>query len=235
MTHPPMPTLRSLLCASALALATAPAGAQVVTLDEGAFVISRGRQPVGREQFSIRRPPRTDGVSFVASATVVYEENARRLSPALSTDSLGAAVAYQVETRQSGETTERLSGTVGRGRFSARSQTPRGESAREYVVNGGALVLDDGIFHQYYFLGLGGRSGPVSVIEPRRNAQMVLRVQLVGEETLDVGGTPVRARHFVLTSAAEPERHVWLDASSRVLKVTIPAKSVEAIREEPPK
>jgi hypothetical protein len=209
--------------------------AQVVTLDEGAFVISQAKQQVGREQFSIRRPPRSGAVTYVASGTVVYETEGRRLSPALSTDSGGSAVAYQVEARSGTETAERLSATIGRGRFSARSQTTRGESAREYVVGDGAFVVDDGIYHQYYFLNLANRNGVVHLVEPKRNAQITMRVQSVGDETIDVGGTKLKARHVTLSSSGEAERHVWVDASNRVLKVTIPSKGIEAVREDPPK
>src|SRR5687768_11126912 len=200
--NPLMQTLRCVaLAATVVSLGLLPAsttGAQVVTLDEGAFLITRRNQPIGREEFSIRRPPpRSDGVTYVASATVVYDD--RRLAPALSTDSFGTTVAYQLERRRGTETEERLGGSVGRGRFTARSQTAKGESAREYVVGNGALVLDDDVFHQYYFLALSNRVGAVAVIEPRKNAQVTMRVQSLGEESLVIGGTSLRARHLVLS------------------------------------
>jgi hypothetical protein len=233
-----MTTPRSVaLVATVVAFGLLPAptaDAQVVTIDEGAFIISRRNQQIGREEFSIRRPPpRSDGVTYVASATVVYDD--RRLAPALSTDSFGTTLAYQLERRRGTETEERLSGSVGRARFTARSLTQRGESAREYVVGDGALVLDEDVFHQYYFLALANRIGPVAVIEPRKNSQATMRVQSVGEEPLVIGGTSLRARHLVLTSATQPERHVWVDANNRVLKVSIPEQGILAIREEPPR
>ena len=77
-------------------------------------------------------------------ATVSYED--RKLSPALRTSQTGAPLAYQIEVRSGSETQQSLRGQIGRGRFSARIQTPQGESAREYIVADGALILvEDGV------------------------------------------------------------------------------------------
>ena len=49
------PTL--LLAASLVALPAAPLAAQVATVDEGSFTITRGGESLGREEFGIRRTP----------------------------------------------------------------------------------------------------------------------------------------------------------------------------------
>ena len=63
-------------------------GAQVTTVDEGSFTITRNGQTVGREEFTIRSTPGARGAQFVARGTVSYTD--RRLAPALSADSSGA-------------------------------------------------------------------------------------------------------------------------------------------------
>lgn len=213
--------------------ATTPVAAQVTTVDEGSFTITRAGERVGREEFSLRRTPGEAGAVFVASATVSYTD--RRLSPALRADERGAPLAYQVEVRVGTEVQERLTGQVGRGRFSALTKTPRGESSKEFVVSDGAVVLDDDVFHQYYFIALGARAGAVPVVLPRRNAQVTMRVEAKGTERLLIGGTAVEARHLVLHEAGGADREVWVDAANRVLKVSLPARGIVALRDDPPR
>ncbi|HET7458146.1 MAG TPA: hypothetical protein VFJ74_10890 [Gemmatimonadaceae bacterium] len=228
----------TVLSAAILAsLPAAPLAAQVATIDEGSFTISRNGAAVGREEFSIRRTPAGEGGAvYVASATVSYD--GRRLSPALRADAAGSPLAYQVEVRVGSEVQERLTGQVGRGRFSALTKTPRGESAKEYVVSDGALILDDDVFHQYFFVAHSARAGgaTVPVVVPRRNAQLSMRIDERGAESVTVGGRALDARHLVLhEGAGGPERDVWVDAQGRVLKVAIASRGVVALRDEPPR
>lgn len=222
-------------CAVALlAAAAAPAAsAQVTTVDEGSFTISRGGDRIGREEFSVRRTPGEGGAVYVASATVSYTD--RRLSPALRTDEHGTPVAYQVEVRAGTEVQERLTGQVGRGRFSALTRTPRGESSKEFVVSEGAVVIDDDVFHQYFFIAMGARAGAVPVVLPRRNTQVSMRVESKGTEPLTIGGRSIEARHLVLHEPGGVDRDVWVDSANRVLKVSLPARGVVALRDDPPR
>jgi hypothetical protein len=222
----------ALLCAALVSTASA-AAAQVTTVDEGSFTVSRGGVRIGREDFAIRRTASAGGDVLVASATVSYDD--RRLSPALSTDPSGFPLRYQVEVRAGDDVQERLAGTIGRGRFSARVRTPRGESAKEYIVADGALILDDDVFHQYFFLAQGDRTGTVPVVIPRRNVQLAMRVEERGTETIDIAGTRISARHLVLSEPGGAARHVWVDARGRVLKVTLDDRDIVALRDEPPR
>lgn len=206
---------------------------QVTTVDEGSFTISRNGQTVGREEFTIRSTPGAGGAHFVARGTVSYTD--RRLAPALSADSAGAPLQYQVEVKSGTETEEMLSGKVGRGRFSARIQTPKGESAREYIVADGALIIDDDVFHQYFFLARADRAGTVPVVVPRRNVQLSMQVSQQGDEQLSIGGRVLPGRRLLLTEPGGATRDVWVDARGRVLKVSIPARGVVAVRDDPPK
>lgn len=204
-------------------------------MDEGSFTITRDGRPAGREEFSIRRTPGGEsGTSYVASATVSYDD--RRLSPALRADAGGSPIAYQVEVRVGSEVQERLTGQVGRGRFSALTKTPRGESSKEYVVADGALILDDDVFHQYFFVAQGRRSGAVPVVVPRRNTQLTMRVEERGAEEVTIGGRRLAARHLVLRDpAGGADRDIWVDTQNRVLKVEIPSRNLVALRDDAPR
>ena len=208
--------------------------AQVTTVDEGSFTIYRGAASIGRETFTIRRNASPGGDVFVASATVQLDE--QHISPALRTDGTGAPLAYQVEVRKGSQVQERLSGQVGRGRFSARVKTPRGESAKEYIVSDGALILDDDIFHQYYFLVQRARSGTatIPVVIPRRNTQETMRIQSGANEPVRVGTSSVEGRHYTITEPNGATRQVWADAQGRILKVHLDAGNITAVRDELP-
>jgi hypothetical protein len=219
------------LLALALASAASVTHSQPSVIDQGRFVISRGGQRIGTEDFVIRRTGGPGGEVLLGSATVAMED--RRLSPALRTDPHGAPLAYQVEVRVGPSVKESLRGQVGRGRFSARIRTPGGESAKEYIVADGAIVLDDDVFYQYYFLGIGEKSGSVPVVVPRRNVQVTMRVDDRGSEAISIAGSRVDAHHMALTAPGEAERNIWFDASGRVLRVTI--GDLVATRDELPR
>ena len=202
-------------------------------IDEGSFTITRDGQTIGREQFSIRSTPGALGTTYTAYGTTTYSD--RRLDPRLVTDAAGAPVRYEVETRIGPERQELLSGQVQRGRFSARTQTPRGMSAREYIVADGALIVDDDIFHQYFFVARAERTGAVPVVVPRRNVQVAMHVEVKGFERLTIGGTPIEARHLSVSEPNGETRDIWVDGADRVLRVAIPARGVIATRDDPPK
>ncbi len=217
----------SLLCAAALIALPANATAQTTVVDEGSFTITRAGTRVAREEFWIRRT----GETFRTSATVVFDD--RRMVSSMETDSTGSPTRYQLETR-AGEDAERMVGQVGGGRMSVRSRTPRGEAAREYVVSSGALVLEDEVFHQYYFLSRMPRGASVPVVIPRRNTQLALRVQDAGTERLNIGGTSIEARVLRLSEPGGTTRQVWVDGNGRVLRVAVDG-GLTATRDEPPR
>ena len=228
-------SMHSILAAFvAVALAAPALSAQVTTVDEGSFSILRNGQRIGREEFTIRRTPGAEGQPvLVASATVAYDQ--RRIAPALRTDSSGAPIAYALEVRTGTEVQEQLKGAVGRGRFSAVSRTPKGESAREYIVTDGALILDDEIFHQYFFVARAARTGTLPVVVPRRGAQVMMRIEDGGAATVTVGGRALTARRVTMREPAGGRRDILVDAQGRVLQVELPALGIVATRDDPPR
>ncbi len=217
----------------ALLAARQPVLPQTITVDEGSFTISRGNARIGHENFTIRRTKGPSSDVYLANATVEYDR--QRLSPALRTDTSYSPLAYQMEVRMGNQVQERLRGVIGRGRFSAQVKTPRGESTHEYIVSDGALILDDGVFHQYYFLvqRAGGGSATIPVVIPRRNTQQTVRVQLVGSDRVTIGGDPVEARHYTVTAVGDGARDVWTDSQGRVLQVRL--GDLTAVRDERPR
>jgi len=232
-----MPTSvrRMILACAGLMFAAMPrdGAAQTGIVDEGSFTIARAGARVGRESFTIRRSLEGNSEVYVANATVEFDTE--RLSPALRTDTSFAPLAYQMEVRTNDQLQLRLKGVIGRGRFTARVRTPTGEATKEYIVSEGALVIDDMVFHQYYFLAqrAKGSSFTLPVVIPQRNAQLTMRVQVAGPDRIVVGGTPVDARRLVATVTGGPARDIWVDAQGRVLKVSM--GNITAVRDELPR
>ena len=230
--------MRTLSLVVALSLASSSFSfAQVTTVDEGSFTITRGgtlpANRIGQESFTIRRTRGPGGDVVVANATVTFDT--QRIAPALRTDTSFSPLAYQVEVR-TGNDIERLRGRIGGGRFSAQLKTAKGESSKEYIVSDGALILNDDVFHQYYFLVQRARGGSatIPVVIPRRNTQETMRIQSGANEQVRVGTSSVEARHFTIQEPTGATRQVWADAQGRILKVQLDG-NITATRDELPR
>lgn len=223
-------SMRTLLLAVTLLLVPRVGVSQVTIVDEGSFTVTRGGL-TGREDFRIVRTTGATGAVLVASGTTVLGSG--RTTTALRTDTSGVPLAYQLEERAAGQVRQRVNVQQARGRVSARAQSRRGESAREYFMKDGMLVLDEDAVHLYYFVLRHPDLSTVTLVRPRTNVVGELRVSFRGEEPLAIGGTSITARHYVLTDGAGG-RDVWIDAKGRVLRVEAPALGITALRDSIP-
>ena len=226
-------TLTFLAAAALAAIAPQSASGQMQTLDEGTFVVTHNGAPAGRESFRIVRAVGPGGQAYKATAQLVAGE--RRSVSALATDSAGGAVSYDVEVRERGEPRARLQSRARPGRFSILLQTPRGESSREIVVTDAPLVLDDELFHQYFFVALVARSRPVTAVVPLGRRSFEAKLEERGPETIEIGSRSTPARHWALVAPGGASRDFWVDSKGRVLKVLIPETGVSALRDELPR
>jgi hypothetical protein len=227
---------------SGAARAAQPRGGQATeVIDAGSFTVVRGTAKIGREEFTIRRAAPPDN-GFLVSGTSVYAD--RRLTPTLGTDSAGAPQRYQIEVRSAERRQEILTLQIVRGRGSQRTQTPHGESATEFRVSADARLLDDDVFNQYYFIArrvIGDRAPApgttvtVPTVMPHRSAESAVRVMIVGDDSVMVGGRLLDATRLHLAAPTGGDREIWVDASGRVLKVSIPARDVVATRDDAPR
>lgn len=224
--------VRAALLTIAVPLALAPAAvAQAGSGDQGTFQVLVGGRPVGTEEFTIQETGAGDNTEIAASGRVMLRlpTGTLELAPRLRTTGFQAQpVSYQVDI--GGSSPQKIVGTLGGGRFSARIVTQSGEQLREYVAASGGVVLDEGVAHHYYFLTRRLRAGRVPILIPRENRQVMATVTSRGEETVQIGGRSARLYHVVVQPDGGEERHVWVDALSRVIKVEIPARDYAAVR-----
>ena len=158
-----------------------------------------------------------------------------RVTSSLGTDAQGVPVAYEARVSTKGQTVQQLRGSGRPGRFSILMQTRNGESAREYLLNNGAMLLDLNIFHHFFFVPLAVEHAQLNVISPRVGQQTRFKLDLRGDETIEIGGKSVPSRHFALTSQTGATQDVWVDAKGRLLKVAIPERGLLAVRDELPR
>ncbi|MBW3629755.1 MAG: hypothetical protein KY464_10710 [Gemmatimonadetes bacterium] len=216
---------------AALPLASTTARAQTGGGDQGTFQVLIGGRPVGSEEFTIQETGAGENTEIVASGRVSLRlpTGSLELSPRLRTTGFQAQpVSYQVDI--GGSSPQKIVGTLGNGRFSARIVTQTGEQLREYVAANGGVVLDEGLAHHYYFIARRLRDGRVPILVPRENRQVMATVRSRGEERVQIGSKTVPLFRLVVVPDGGEERHVWVDALSRVIKVEIPARDYSAVR-----
>src|SRR5688572_21146389 len=142
------PRLRAAAVAALVIPAALPAQISAL-LDEGTFNVTRNGVPVGRESFRFIRSPSATGQYYQASGYTSVDSITKRV--VLGTDSAGVPVSYKAQVRVKGEPME-LEGRGRMGRFSVVSRTRASESAREYLLENGALLMDENVFHHFYFV-----------------------------------------------------------------------------------
>ncbi|HYW12107.1 MAG TPA: hypothetical protein VE871_09120 [Longimicrobium sp.] len=217
---------------AAATLLAAPAAAQSGG-DQGTFTVFVEDRQVGTEEFTIVQNGSGDllatGRLRLGLPDGTLELDTRLRARGVGTD----PVEYQATV--GGSAPSRTIGTVGGGRFSAKIVTPSGEQLREYVASNGAVVLDQGVAHHYYFLAQRTHQGRVPVIVPRENRQVIATVTSRGEERVRVGGTEATLFHLVVQPQGGDEHHVWVDALNRVIRVEIPARAWRAERTQVPR
>ena len=210
-----------------------------VRLDVGSFTLLVNGQRAGREQFSVQRVTSQDGGTLEVRSESALGD--RRVAMRLETDSAGTPVRYSVEERRGADVTLRLGGQRVRGRFATLARSSTGEAAREYLLRPGAVVLEDEGIVQYAVLlrdrTLGEGAGiTLPSLTPIANAQGAARLVLeTSADTIVVAGARRAARRWRVTASSGDPRLVWADLEGRLLRLTIPARNLEALRDDVPR
>jgi len=223
----------SYFVALALGLSSVASAQTSAVVDEGTFMVTQSGTPLGRESFRIVRAPAPGGQVFRATGQSALGGN--RVTSSLGTDSSGVPISYESELTQRGEVVQRLRGSGRPGRFSVLIQTKSGESAHEYVLNNGVLLMDEDIFLHFYFVPLAATHAELNVISPRATEQSHYKLEERGSDTVEIASGPIPSRHFALVGPAGTTRDVWIDEKGRLLKVAIPEKGLVALRDDPPR
>jgi hypothetical protein len=222
--------MKMAVAALAAAVLTVPASGQTVMLDEGTFRILLGGREAGMETFSIRQSGTGADAVIIAQGQVTLESSAGVTAQVQVTGTGLRPVAYDVELR--GPESRRIRAVVTGSRASARTVSPAGETMKEHLVGDGAVLVDDGVAHHYYFVARRAATGAtrMPLMNPRESRQVQATVTLGGEESVNVAGQSVRGRRLTVEPAGGDVRQVWIDAENRVLRVEIPSRGYVAVR-----
>ena len=217
-----------------LALAS-PAAAQTVTLDEGSFRLSVGGREIGTEVFSIRQNGTGEAAVIIAVGRIVMDgdKGPQQLNSELQVAG-GTLRPAAYEVRVQGTGSEQIKGRVVGGRFSAQIVSPAGEMMREYLAGDGAVIVDEGVAHQYFFVARRALGKPMRMplIIPRLNKQVVANVTHEVGEKVAIAGRSFDAHRYTIAAPGLPARYVFVDSEGRVLRVEIPDKEFVAQRVE---
>lgn len=206
---------------------------QSAVLDEGTLMLTRNGSPIGRESFRVVRAPAPGGQVYRATGQSAQGDS--RVTTSLSTDSSGVPVSYESEVSQRGQVVLKLTGGGRPGRFSILSQQRSGESTREYMLNSGALVIEDDVFHHFFFLPIAAAHSSVVVIVPRTSGEGHFQLEDRGPSSVEIAGRAIAGRRWALLGGPGSPREVWVDGKGRLLKVTVPDRGIVALRDDPPK
>jgi hypothetical protein len=158
----------------------------------------------------------------------------------LEADSAGTPLRYTVEERSGASVTLRLGGQRVRGRFTTLSRSVNGEAAREYLLEPGAMVLEDNGVLQYALiirrpLLQAGDSVSIPVLTPITNRQGTVSLALMTTaDTVVIAGSRRVARQWRIVTNAGEARFIWADSIGRLLRVQIPARGFDALRDDAP-
>lgn len=227
---------RAFLAAVGFVLAPSAGAAQITTLDEGSFRIWVNGTEAGTETFVIRRSSAAPDAPVIASGEIRLNEpdGPVQLRPLLGTSGpLFTITGYQVDIV--GPVEQRVVVEVNGDRLRATTRSPAGQREREYRAAPGTLVLDSGVIHQFYFLArrFPDTGGTVPVVVPRAGRQAEFRVEVVGRETVEIGGARLPARHLRAGQGSDVY-DVWADDAGRILRVQHGPSGLLAVREAAP-
>lgn len=212
---------------------------QSARLDVGSFTISVNGQRVGREQFSIQQVVTNDGATLEVRSEAAVGDT--RTALRLEADSAGTPVRYSIEERRGAEQTLRLGGQRVRGRFATLARSVAGEAAREYLLRPGAVVVEDDGVVQYALLvrrrGLAAGTGvTLPSLTPVANAQGAVRVVLeAASDTVVIAGARRVAKRYRIVTATGDVRLVWAEGEGQLLRLSIPARGLDAVRDDVPR
>jgi hypothetical protein len=232
--------MRRWMCAATGVLALSglavcvPVAGQAVNIDGGTFRLTVNGAEVGSETFAIVQSGPSTNATVEARGQVSLDSRPESTSRLLFAGPALRAASYDLRVR--GEQGDTIKGTVSGRRVTARVVSGAGENLREYLVSEGAVVIEDGVAYQHYFLARRVREGEmrVPVIVPREGRQVWVNVQPAGEETLTIAGQPIAATRLNIRPEQGDERILWVDAQDRVLRLEIPARGYVAERTAPP-
>jgi uncharacterized protein (AIM24 family) len=205
---------------------------QDTVLDEGSFTILQDGTEVGTETFSIRSTGSGEEIRVTALSRVHVEgaDSVRDVRSSLEVRGLANDLFdYQVQVVGDGRLEVRYT-RDGSARMRLSLRSGEGVREREMRAPSGMIVLDEGMAHQFHFVGALVSRGETEApsLVPATGAIQPMQLAELGVEAIEVGGASTRGRHVRVTRGARTI-DLWFDSEWRLLRVSGPG-SYAAIR-----
>jgi hypothetical protein len=219
----------ALTLAAVCTLVTATAArAQVVTVDEATFELTRGGEVIGEERVILRRTGVGRDARIIGQSEILMADGSE-MRPRLEATALFRATTYQ--NRFSGAEEGEVQVTRAGRRLLARTASSAGEAQREFPASDRTLLLETEVILLYYLVRPWAEveEATLTVLDPRSSRQIRMSVRVAGSEEVRVG-RDLFSTSRVRLEAGDDVREVWLDADGRVLRVEVPHTGFSARR-----
>jgi hypothetical protein len=198
--------------------------------DGGIFLIRRAGAPFGTEKFSVTRLAGTGGATYQLKATRFLPT--RRIVTSLQTDSLGGPTSYM--RISPGDSVTRLTARLNGRLLTVRTSGSGFHNDDDYPLKRGTLLIDDDLIHQLSLIFVTDSDHPISYVSPATGVDTTASLVDMGPEEVILGNkSSLPGHHFIFGTGAET-RDIWIDSNKRLLKVSIPGRQIEALRDGPP-
>ena len=222
------------------AASTATEQPPATRIDAAIFTVRVRGEPLGREQISVHRATGGDGVALELRSESALGE--RRIALRIDADARGAPLRYALEERRGTEIALRIVGQRQRNRFATQTRAGGTEAAREFLAVAGTVIVDDDGLAQYALLLQGQRTAPergrrtLQTVAPRGDRQgSITLTRAADPDTVTIDGQLRPAVRWQLVTDRQETRWLWSDAEGRLLRVSIPARQLDARRDEFPR
>jgi hypothetical protein len=210
-----------------------PAGSGPASSETGVFEIRSNGTAIGSERFQIRQ---TDAGWEAAGELQLQVPGGSKVSETsllrVDRDWKPARYERRQQAPQTGSLTAEFSpeGTL------LSANTGAGSQEQIFLLpEEGLVVLDTNFFHQYAVLLRQfdtARAGTQSfnVFVPQEATPSILRVTLVGPETLAVQGAPLELQHF-RAATEDIQLEIWTTVRREIQRIEIPQANLEIVRQ----
>jgi len=210
------------------------AALQAPMADQGTLVVRQDTVEIARERFKLT-PGRSGAPApgWTLESSIRYDRSrpVLVLAPIVQIGPDYEPLALQYDVADPREPV-RILGEVARGRCTVRLLARAAERAREFACDGRTALLDDSVFALYLVAAWLAREEPgaVTAVVPRALRSDALTIQAFGPTATVLNRDPATLQRVTITGGPNDVVDVWLDASSRLMKIEIPSRRLTVER-----
>jgi hypothetical protein len=221
----------------AMLLSFAYGGEKKTSRDEAQFDIYVADKKIGEEKFSVESTPDSIRSNSILNFIDPGKGNQKiQIETKLSMNSQYMPRSYEVKTVAAGRDNP-MECTFAPGQVNFKYLAGGKINRSGLLVGDRYVILDTNVFHHYIFVtrlfdfSSAAKSQPVEVVVPQEMDKGILKVSKVGVEKVSLRGKSKELNHLRADSGPLMI-DLWVDDKHTLYKIAIPAKRIEAIRNQ---